>query len=200
VKLAGESSGSEASRYDPHWWHDPRNAQAAVVAIRDAMTRANPDAKAVYARNADAYLRRLRAVDAGIATCIDRVAPAARKLVTDHDAFNYFAHRYGITVVGAVIPSQSTQAQPSAKDVAQLTRVIRREHVKAVFPESSINPKLAQAIARQTGAVSDLELYGDTLGPKDSAGATYLTMERANADAMVRGFTGGAQRCAIGGL
>jgi ABC-type Zn uptake system ZnuABC Zn-binding protein ZnuA/ABC-type Mn2+/Zn2+ transport system permease subunit len=200
VKLPGETTGEEASRYDPHWWHDPRNAQAAVAAIRDALTKANPAAKPVYARNAAAYLAKLRALDEGIAGCFARVPEAARKLVTDHDAFNYFARRYGITVVGAVIPSQTTQAQPSAGDVADLTRLIRREHVKAVFPESSINAKLAQAIARQTGAASDLTLYGDTLGPKGSSGATYLTMERANADAMVRGFTGGAQRCAITGL
>jgi zinc/manganese transport system substrate-binding protein len=185
---------------DPHWWHDPRNAQVAVAAIREALTKANPGARAVYARNADTYLAKLRALDRGIAACVQRVPPTARKLVTDHDAFGYFARRYGIAVLGAVIPSQTTQAQPSARDVARLTRLIRRERVRAVFPESSINAKLAQAIARQTGAVSDLTLYGDTLVPKGSSGATYLTMEQANADAMVRGFTGGAQRCAIAGL
>jgi zinc/manganese transport system substrate-binding protein len=200
VKVAGEGEGPEASRYDPHWWHDPRNAQAAVTAIRDALTKANPDARDVYARNAADYLARLRSLDRGIAGCMRGVAPAERKLVTDHDAFNYFARRYGITVVGAVIPSQTTQAQPSAGDVARLTRLIRRERVKAVFPESSINAKLAQAIARQTGATSDHELYGDTLGPKGSSGATYLTMERANADAMVRGFTAGARGCPIAGI
>jgi ABC-type Zn uptake system ZnuABC Zn-binding protein ZnuA/ABC-type Mn2+/Zn2+ transport system permease subunit len=200
VELPGESGGPEASRYDPHWWHDPRNAQAAVVAIRDALTRANPGARAAYARNADAYLARLRALDRGIAACMRTVPPPQRKLVTDHDAFDYFAHRYGIAVVGAVIPSQTTQAQPSAGDVARLTRLIRREGVKAVFPESSVNPKLAKAIARQTGATSDHELYGDTLGPKGSSGATYLTMERANADAMARGFTAGARGCPIQGI
>jgi zinc/manganese transport system substrate-binding protein len=200
VEMAGKSEGPEASRHDPHWWHDPRNAQAAVTAIRDALTRANPGAREVYARNAAAYLARLRALDRGIAACMQRVAPAARKLVTDHDAFGYFARRYAITVVGAVIPSQSTQAQPSAGDVARLTALIRRERVKAVFPESSINAKLAQAIARQTGAASSHALYGDTLGPEGSSGATYLTMERANADAMVRGFTAGAHGCPIGGI
>jgi ABC-type Zn uptake system ZnuABC Zn-binding protein ZnuA/ABC-type Mn2+/Zn2+ transport system permease subunit len=200
VKLPGESEGEEASKFDPHWWHDPRNAQAAVVAIRDALTEANPDAKDVYARNADAYLAKVRALDRGIAACLDRVPAARRKLVTDHDAFNYFARRYRIAVIGAVIPSQTTQAQPSAGDVARLSKVIRREGVKAVFPESSINPKLARAIARQTGAASDLTLYGDTLGPKGSSGATYLAMEHANADAMARGFTGGTQRCTIPGL
>jgi ABC-type Zn uptake system ZnuABC Zn-binding protein ZnuA len=171
-----------------------------VTAIRDVLTKANPEARDVYARNAAAYLARLRSLDRGIAGCMRGVAPAERKLVTDHDAFNYFARRYGITVVGAVIPSQTTQAQPSAGDVARLTRLIRRERVKAVFPESSINAKLAQAVARQTGATSDHELYGDTLGPKGSSGATYLTMARANADAMVRGFTAGARGCPIAGI
>jgi zinc/manganese transport system substrate-binding protein len=200
VKVPGETDGEEASKYDSHWWHDPRNAEAAVTDIRDALVKANPDAGDVYARNAAAYLARLRALDRGIAACMRRVPEPQRKLVTDHDAFNYFARRYGIEVVGAVIPSQTTQAQPSAGDVAGLSELIRRERVRAVFPESSLNPKLAQAIARQTGAASDLTLYGDTLGSKDSRGATYLGMEQANADAMVRGFTGGSQQCRIPGL
>ena len=99
-----------------------------------------------------------------------------------------------------MIPSQTTQAQPSAGEVADLVSLIRREHVKAVFPESSVNPRLAEAIARRTGARSDLELYGDSLGSKGSKGDTYLRMERANADAMVRGFTGGRSGCSIGGI
>jgi ABC-type Zn uptake system ZnuABC Zn-binding protein ZnuA len=78
--------------------------------------------------------------------------------------------------------------------------VIRAEQVKAVFPESSINPKLAQALARETGVRSNLTLYGDTLGPAGSAGATYLGMEQHNADAMMRGFTGGARGCTISGI
>ncbi len=94
-----------------------------------------------------------------------------------------------------MIPSQTTQAQPSAGETAKLIALIKREHVKAVFPESSINPKLAQAIAHETGASAHYTLYGDTLGPRGSAGATYLSMERANADAMVRGFTGGRIGC-----
>jgi ABC-type Zn uptake system ZnuABC Zn-binding protein ZnuA len=200
VKLAGERSGPEASRYDPHWWHDPRNAEAAVTAIRDSLTRANPTAKAAYAHNATTYLRKLRTLDSGIAACLRRVPATQRKLVTDHDAFGYFARRYAITVVGAVIPSQTTQAQPSAGGVARLVGLIRREHVRAVFPESSVNPKLARAIATQTGATSNLTLYGDTLGPRGSPGATYLTMELANADAMVRGFTGGNEHCDVPGI
>jgi ABC-type Zn uptake system ZnuABC Zn-binding protein ZnuA len=180
---------------DPHWWHDPVNAEAAVSAVRDALARADPGHKAAFARNAAAYLHRLRALDAAIRACFARIPAADRKLVTDHDAFGYFARRYGIDVVGAVIPSQTTQAQASAGDVAALDALIRREGVRAVFPESSLSPKLARAIARDTGATSRYTLYGDTLGPKGSAGATYLGMEAANARAMAQAFTGRPDAC-----
>jgi zinc/manganese transport system substrate-binding protein len=199
-RVPGDASGPEASRYDPHWWHDPRNVEAAIPVVRDALSHANPSAASVYARNARSYLGRLRRLDAGIAACMRRVPASRRKLVTDHDAFGYFARRYGIDVIGAVIPSQTTQAQPSAGDLAQLVDTIRRERVHAVFPERSANPKLAQAIADETGASADDSLYGDTLGPANSDGATYLGMERHNADAMVRGFTAGKQGCAIAGM
>ena len=194
-RLPGEASGAEASRYDPHWWHDPRNAEVAVREIERRLAAADPSHRAEFERNASAYLAKLRKLDAGIAACIDTVPPAQRKLVTDHDAFGYFAHRYRIDVVGAVIPSQTTQAQPSAKDVSELIALIEREDVKAIFPESSLSANVADAIARQTGASSDHTLYGDTLGPAGSDGATYLTMEAANANAMVEGFTGGRHGC-----
>ena len=199
-RLPGETTGAQRSKYDPHWWHDPRNVEVAVTEISDALGRADPAAKAAFAQRALAYGTKLRRLDRGIARCLSSVPPAQRKLVTDHDAFGYFAHRYAIRLIGAVIPSQTTQAQPSAGAVARLSAVIRREHVRAVFPETSLNSKLAKAIARQTGASANLTLYGDTLGPAGSRGATYLTMERANADAMIRGFTGGTRGCAIAGL
>ncbi|MDA0163259.1 metal ABC transporter substrate-binding protein [Solirubrobacter ginsenosidimutans] len=196
-KLPGQA---EEGEFDPHWWHDPRNVEAAVTAIRDELTRVAPGNAQVYKANADAYLSKLKALDAGIAECMNQVPAAERKLVTSHDAFNYFTKRYGITVVGAVIPSQSTQAQPSAGEVAKLAALVRREHVKAVFPESSINPALAKTLARETGAKADYVLYGDTLGPEGSDGDTYLKMEAANANAMVKGFTGEQRGCSISGL
>lgn len=195
ILLPGEPSGEEASKHDPHWWHDPRNAEAAVRRIEAALIAADPSQRSRFERSADAYLARLERLDRGIARCIDSVPPARRKLVTDHDAFGYFASRYGIEVVGAVIPSQTTQAQPSAQDLSALAKTIKAEKVKAIFPESSLSAKVADAIARQTGASAEDTLYGDTLGPEGSSGETYVGMEEANADAMVRGFTGGAQTC-----
>ena len=197
-RLPGESGGEESSRYDPHWWHDPRNAEAAVREIERQLAAVDPERRAVFERRANAYLAKLRALDAGIEHCIAAVPASRRKLVTDHDAFGYFAHRYGIDVVGAVIPSQATQAQPSAKDLSALASLIEREGVEAIFPESSLSPKVAEAIARQTGATARYTLYGDTLGPEGTDGATYLGMEAANADSVVRGFTGGRRGCTIG--
>jgi ABC-type Zn uptake system ZnuABC Zn-binding protein ZnuA/ABC-type Mn2+/Zn2+ transport system permease subunit len=196
-RLLGESSGAEASKYDPHWWHDPRNAEAAVREIERRLAAADPAKKAEFERNAAAYLAKLRALDAGIARCIDSVPAARRKLVTDHDAFGYFADRYGIEVVGALVPSQTTQAQASAKELSELATTIEAAQVSAIFPESSLSPKVAEAIAAQTGASTDYTLYGDTLGPAGSDGATYLRMEAANADAMVQGFTDGRDRCRV---
>lgn len=185
--------GDEA---DPHWWHDPRNAEAAVLAIRDALGRADPDARATYARNAAAYVRRLRTLDRATRACVAAIPPARRTLVTDHDAFGYFADRYGLEVVGTVIPSLTTQAQPSAGDLADLARTIEREGVRTVFSEHSVNAKLAAAVARDTSARLDDSLYGDTLGPPGSDGATYLAMEAHNADAIARGL--GGRGCAAG--
>ncbi len=178
---------------DPHWWQDPRNAARAAIVIAGALASADPARAATYRDRGAAYAGRIRATDRRIASCIAKIPQAERKMVTDHDAFGRFAARYGIDVVGAVIPAQTTQAQPSAGDVAGLVATIRREHVRAIFPETSVNRRLADTIARQTGATADHELYGDTLGPKGSSGATYLTMLTSNADAISAGLTG--HRC-----
>jgi ABC-type Zn uptake system ZnuABC Zn-binding protein ZnuA/ABC-type Mn2+/Zn2+ transport system permease subunit len=200
VKLPGESSGPEASQFDPHWWHDPRNAEEAVRQIAAQLSAVDPTHKATFEANATAYEAKLKRLDAGITRCIDAVPSAERKLVTDHDAFGYFASRYRIDVVGAVIPSQTTQAQPNAQDLSDLVDLVKRERVTAVFPESSLSPKLAETIGAQTGASADYTLYGDTLGPGDSTGDTYLLMEQANADQMVKGFTGGKAACQVSGI
>ncbi len=198
IRLAGEGHGhEEESELDPHWWHDPRNVKAAVPGIESALALADRPHQAEFVRNADAYVAEVQALDTGIAECIDSVPPSQRKLVTDHDAFGYFANRYGIEVVGAVIPSQTTQAQASARDLSELARTIEAEDVEAVFPESSLNAGVAEAIADQTGASADYTLYGDSLGPEGSSGDTYLHMEKANADAVVRGFTGGKRGCEV---
>src|SRR4051812_42021079 len=144
-----------------HWWHDPRAAEHAVRVIARRLAAVDRPHARAYALRAWAYLGRLRALDRSLAACFAQVPPDRRRLVTDHDAFGAFAARYGITIVGAVIPSASTQGQASARDLASLERTIEREHVRAVFPESSVNARVARALASETGASARYELYGD---------------------------------------
>lgn len=187
----------EEEELDPHWWHDPRNAEAAVDAIGAELSELDADAADTFERNAASYGSEIEAADAAIARCLGEVPAADRKLVTDHDAFGYLAERYDIEVVGAVIPATTTEAQASAGELAELRELIESEGVRAVFPEASVNTDLAATIAEETGATADHELYGDSLGPEGSPGATYLGMIRANADALARGFTGDERGCEL---
>jgi zinc/manganese transport system substrate-binding protein len=180
---------------DPHWWQDPRNAILAVAAVRDALIDADPEGRDIYRRNAAAYTRRLKRLDSAIAACMAKVPTGQRKLVTTHDALGYFAARYDIEVVGALIPSLSTQAQPSVKDIAALVDQIRDEGVKAIFPETAINDRLEQAVSREAGAEVGKPLLADSLGREGSAGDTYLEAMASNTEAMVDGMTAGAVAC-----
>ncbi len=182
---------------DPHWWHDPRNAQRAVEEIRDALTAADPEGRRVYARNAERYLGELEALDAAVQRCLRRVPAAQRKLVTTHDSLAHYADRYGLEVVGTVIPSSSTAGQPSAGATRDLVETIEREEVRAIFSESSVNPKVERAIAEETGARIGTPLWADTLGPPGSTGATYVGSIAANTRALVDGFTGGSVDCRL---
>ena len=180
---------------DPHWWQDATNGVRAVEAIRAELTKADPAGRATFARNAERTARTLRSLDRQISACVGRVPSAKRKIVTTHDALGYFARRYGVEVVGAVIPSLSTQAQASAGDVQRLVDQIRREGVEAIFPESSVNPDIEKAIAREAGASIGDPLYADSLGPKGSPGETYTGALAADASALVRGMSGGRVSC-----
>jgi ABC-type Zn uptake system ZnuABC Zn-binding protein ZnuA len=191
----GHSDGD--SGVDPHWWHDAENLEAATTRIEKALIAADPAAREQIEANADAYRARIRKVDAEIRACLDKVPVKERVIVTDHDAFVYFTERYGIRSVGAVFPSTSTQGQASAGEVAELEKTIREEKVKAVFPESSLNPALAERIAKDTGASSRYTLHGDTLGPSGSPEGTVLGAEAANAEAVAAGTSGGEVRCSI---
>lgn len=182
--------GDSGTGGDPHWWFDPLLFERAAVALGRELGRVDPGHAAAYRRRAAAYVARIQRADAANRRLIARVPRSRRKLVTNHDAFAYFAAHYGITVVGSVIPSLSSTAEPGARSLAQLIRRIRDQHVPAVFTESSLNPSLEQQIASEAGVRVEADLYGDTLGPAGSPGATYTGMLRWDMRAMVAGFLG----------
>jgi ABC-type Zn uptake system ZnuABC Zn-binding protein ZnuA len=182
---------------DPHWWQDPRRAELAVAVIGSALAKADPAGAAGYRERADAYEKDLRTLDTAVARCIGEIPPDQRKLVTTHDALGYYARRYGLKVIGTVIPALTTQAQASSGDLSKLVDTIRREHVRAIFAESSVNAKVEDAIAQETGARVGKALWADSLGPAGSDGATYADSIRANTEAIVEGLSGGATACSL---
>ena len=175
---------------NPHIWLDPRNARLMAATVTEAIVAALGDdataAAAVQARG-DAYDAELVALDAEIDDLLADLPD--RQLVTDHDAFAYFADRYDLEVVGTVIPSFDSSAEVSAGDLDDLAATIRRTGTRAIFTEQSLPPDAAEALARKVDVrvvTGDDGLYGDSLGPADSPGATYLGMMRHNADSISR--------------
>jgi ABC-type Zn uptake system ZnuABC Zn-binding protein ZnuA len=203
LEEAMASAGSDArvvtlgenTREEPHWWQDPRAAIAAVAKIRAGLVEADPGRRATYEANARRYSARLRALDRSIARCVATIPAAQRKLVTTHDALGAYARRYGLEVIATVIPSRSTRGQASAGETAELVRTIRRERVRAVFAESSVNADVEEAIAREAGATVSPPLWADTLGPEGSSGATYVGAMQANTRTIVSSLGGDASRC-----
>lgn len=173
---------------DPHFWHDPTLVEQAVRTIEASLAEVDPDGAAGYRERAADYRAELRALDAELREALAAVPAARRKMVTDHDAFGYLARRYGIEVIGTVIPSLSTAAEPSAGKTAQLIDTIDAAGVCAVFTESSVDPKLAAQVAQESGARVFPDLYSDTLGPAGTEAGTYLGMMRVNARKLAEGL------------
>ena len=180
---------------DPHWWHDPRNAVLATGVIRDALSEADPAGRATYERNARRYIQRLREVDRDVEACISKLPEEKRKIVTTHDSLSYFADRYGLEVIGAVIPSLSTQAQPSAKDINALVNQVEEERVEAIFPESALTDELEHAVSREAGADVGEPLFTDSLSPEGTPASSYIGSMRENARRLALGMSGGTLKC-----
>ena len=197
ITIAGSGAGNDEAAHtadaahdhaggNPHIWTDVANAEAmtrTIAAGLVAASTADADRAAAFTANAASYESRLVALDTWIRANIDPVPAAERLLVSNHDAFGYFTAAYGITYVGSVIPSFDDNAEPSASEIDQLVTRIRATGVKAVFSEASISPKAADTIARQAGVTvysGDDALYGDSLGPAGSDGATYIASQLHN--------------------
>jgi ABC-type Zn uptake system ZnuABC Zn-binding protein ZnuA len=176
---------------DPHIWQNPRNAQLMAANIERALAQAEPAAAARFQANLTAFTRQLEELDAEVARQVGSLAN--KKLVTDHDAFGYYVDRYGLELVGTVIPTFDTSAELSGRDVRDLVAKIRATKVKAVFTEASLPPKTAETIAAEAGVkvvTGDDALYGDSLGPAGSDGDTYLKSVRHNTATIVSNLSG----------
>lgn len=175
---------------DPHFWTDPARVRAAVEVIAEHVTKIDGiDAAAVRA-NADAYVAELADLDAWMAERFANIPAGQRKLVTNHHVFGYLAARYDFEVVGAVVPSGTTLASPSAADLAALADTIRTAGVPAIFADSSQPDRLARVLAEQAGVdVAVIPLFSESLTEPGKGAGTYLELMRTNTEAIVTGLT-----------
>lgn len=181
---ADAHEADEHAGIDPHTWTSPANAIVFVRNAERALRTLDPAHADEYGANADAYVAELERVDAWIAERIATLPDARRLLVTDHLIFGYYADRYGLRQVGAVIPGFSTGAAPSAKELAEIEDSVRRLGVPAIFAGASVNPALAERVAADTGVVL-ATLYTGSLGPAGSGADTYLGYLRHNTNTIV---------------
>lgn len=184
VPGAGGTKGAQdgSSVNDPHWWHSIAKVQQATRIVRDALAKLRPGSANDFSGNATKYLARLDALARWARQEIAQLPRDRRKLVTSHDAFQFFAHDYGFTIYA--IEGISSDDQPSSQHVAEIIRIIKEQRVKAIFTEEFNNPKVLQEITRETGARLGGELYADGLAQGDAR--TFEGMYRHNVTTIVQ--------------
>lgn len=178
---AGEAGHQEL---DPHVWMDPGNVQVWTRNIAAALSAFDPANAALYQANAQRTDQTLQALDAWAEEQIAQIPPAHRRMAVDHQVFGYFARRYGLEIAGTVVPGSSAMGAPSAQALAALEDAIGRLGVRAVFVGNTVNPSMAEQVARDTG-IPLVFLYTDSLSAPDGAAPTYEALMRYNVNAIV---------------
>ncbi len=184
-EIVTSSAGLAAQGGDPHMWMDPLNAVRYAENIRDALSKADPAGAAQYAANTDAYVASLKDLDSWIKVQVAQVAPERRLLVTNHDELGYFASEYGFKILGAVIPSVTSDSAPSAQQMAQLIQTVESSGAPAIFLDVNENQNLARQIASETGAKVVTDLYVESLSAKGGPASTYIDMMKYDVTAIV---------------
>lgn len=175
-----DGHGHDADGYDPHVHLDASRMATAARLIGAELTVATGDAR--FADCGVQVETALRATDDEVRRILTAVPEDRRVLVTDHEAYNYFAAAYGFEVAGVVIPGGSTDAEPSSTELAALVEVIRTDGVRAVFSNNTVNPRLVDAVARESGTtIQVVQLYEGSVGPQGSGAETYAGMMTTNA-------------------
>jgi ABC-type Zn uptake system ZnuABC Zn-binding protein ZnuA len=183
--LAGPIAGHHHHQGDPHFWLDPINAIKYVENIRDGLIQADPAGKEIYTQNAADYIAKLKDLDQFIQQEVSIVPPEKRLIVTNHESFGYFADRYGFKIIGTIIPSVSTNASPSAQQLARLIDHIKGAKATAIFLETGSNPNLAKQIAQETGIKVVSELFTHSITEAGGKAPTYIDMMKYNVKAIV---------------
>lgn len=174
---AGEEHHHEG--IDPHVWFDPNNVIVWVHNIEHALSELDPANAEAYTVNAQAYIGKLKELDAWIREQVAQIPKENRELVTDHRMLAYFADEYGFEQIGTVIPGYSTLAEPSAQQLADLEEAIQDYNVPAVFVGTTVNPKISERVAEDTGTRL-VRFYTGSLSEEGGPADTYLEYMRYN--------------------
>jgi len=172
---------------DQHAWLDPRNGIIYVRNIAAALSRLDPADAADYGDHAKAYTQELQAIDNWARKEMSEVPPRKRRALASHDSLQYIATAFGITLLA--VNGWTNKSEPSAAELAKLTRQIKAEHVKALFLDSITDPRTMQRIPAETGEVIGGTLYGDSLSPTPGEADTYLKMLRHDVSVLKAGMT-----------
>jgi ABC-type Zn uptake system ZnuABC Zn-binding protein ZnuA len=170
---------------DPHMWMNPLNVVHYVENIRDGLSQTDPAGRETYAANAQAYIAQLKDLDQWVKSQVAQLPPEKRLLVTNHDALGYFAEAYGFKVVGAVIPSVTDEASPSAQQMAGLIDTIKSSGAPAIFLDVGENQNLARQIASESGAKVVTDLYVETISAPGGPAANYIEMIKHDVSAIM---------------
>lgn len=174
---------------DPHVWGNAQNGIIMAQAIRDKLIEIDPKNQDKFTQNADKLIKELQELDSWIKTQIATIPPNQRKLITSHDAFQYYSNAYGLEIAGTLI-GISTEEQPSAQTIKNLVEIIKSTGVRAIFAETTINPTLIETVAEEAGVkVAEGKLYSDSIGVKGSEADTYVKMLKINTQTIVDALT-----------
>jgi zinc/manganese transport system substrate-binding protein len=184
---AQEKDANTHQAFDPHAFQSISNVIVYVKNIAEALCAADEQNCAAYRANEAAYSQRLKGLEAEVKSAVAKIPTDRRRVITSHDAFNYFAHEYGIEFLAP--EGVSTEAEASAADVAKLIRQIKEEKATALFVENISDPRLIEQIGRETGLKVSGVLFSDALSPKDGPAATYIDMMRHNVRTILEAIT-----------
>ncbi|WP_416771098.1 metal ABC transporter substrate-binding protein [Pseudomonas sp. RHF3.3-3] len=162
---------------DPHAWHNLANVELYVNNITKALIQVDPAHKDDYTRNSQAYLKQIYRLLAEAKVKLGNLPAGNRRIVTSHDAFGYLGQAYGIQFMAP--QGLSTEREPSAAEVAELIRQIRKDKVTAVFMENIKDTRLLQQIADESGAKIGGTLYSDALAAEGPA-STFIGLFEYN--------------------
>ena len=184
LEFAGEGHDDDHENGDPHTWMDPNNVIIWTQNIAIALAKADPDNAQTYQANAEVYIAQLHELDSWIRAQVETIPAGQRQLVTDHLTFGYFAREYGFEQVGLVVAALSTNAAPSAKELADLVNTIKERHVPAIFVGNTVNPALSEQVANDTGA-RVVFVYTGSLSKAGGEADSYIKFMRYNVNAIV---------------